>query len=452
MEFLKRYWTNALIWAILVGMLIVRLTSYGELFLSVANYDTETYIKAGRAPLFSRDMLTRNRLFTTNLLYYLADTQNCKIELVSYPAAQMETYRGIQPCFNGIIFFQNMLSVIAWSTLALVVSKRLKGIYEKLLAVILITAFGFTPSIADWDSILSSESLTFSLFALSAALALEFGFRTIKNSNDGKFTVFINVLTIMTLTLYAFTRDANIYTLLVLLITAVATILVAPTLRKNKKILISIATLFLIVAVGLQSAMYSRRWEKPIANVFNDLILPHPARVEFMQTLGMPDPDSAAYQKWFIENAPRAYVRFLLFHPGYTLTTFTNELDGIFSENIQPYFYSEQTPARLALISINDLLHPKTHLVFILDFILMTGIFVATFRRKNKNYVGWLWFTTWLFVSASLTLAVGFFADAIGIIRHTMFAVETFRLMFLLFLLILLDQANRTDDETSGHV
>jgi len=96
--------------------------------------------------------------------------------------------------------------------------------------------------------------------------------------------------------------------------------------------------------------------------------------VEFMQNLGMPDPTSATYQEWFIENAPRAYARFLLSHPGYTLTSFTSELGGIFSENIQPYFYSDQTPTRLALMAVNDMLHPKTHLIFFLDILLMAGL------------------------------------------------------------------------------
>src|SRR5512133_3406009 len=146
MEFLKRQGINLLVWAVLAGMIFIRLTSYGDLNLSVANGDTTSYIAGGAAPFFSKDMLTRSRLFTTNLLYYLADVQECEIQVISYPAVETETYRGIQPCFDGIVFFQNILSVIAWSILALVVSKRLNGGYEKLLAVTLITGFGFTPS------------------------------------------------------------------------------------------------------------------------------------------------------------------------------------------------------------------------------------------------------------------------------------------------------------------
>jgi len=442
MVFLKKQGINLLVWVILAGMILVRLTSYGGFNLSVANDDTGSYIKGGSAPLFSKDMLTRSRLLTTNLLYYLADVQECKIEVVSYPALQTETYRAIQPCFDRVVVFQNIVSVIAWSLLALVVSKRLTGGYEKILAAVLITAFGFTPTIADWDSLHSSKSLTFSLFAVSAALVVEVGFRLVEEANNKKFSILINALAISALALWAFTRDANIYTLVVLL--AMSTVLLAvPIFRKNKNLIVLIAGIFLITVIGLQSAMLSRRWEVPLANVFNDLLLPHPARVEFLQRLGMPDPASTEYSTWFIESAPRAYARFLLSHPGYTLTTFTAELGGIFSENIQPYFYSEQTPARLALMAVNDLLHPKTHLIFILDILLMAGLLFSLFRRKNKNFTVWLWLTTWLFLSAALTLAVGFFADSIGVTRHTLFAVEMFRLLFWIFLIILLDQANR---------
>jgi hypothetical protein len=193
--------------------------------------------------------------------------------------------------------------------------------------------------------------------------------------------------------------------------------------------------------------MLSRRWEAPMTNVFNDLILPHPARVEFMQSLGMPDPTSAEYSTWFIKSAPRAYARFLLFHPGYTLTSFTAELGGIFSENSQPYFFSEHTSARKALAATNDILHPSTHLIFVLDILLIIGLIVAAFRRNNKEFATWAWLGTWLFFSALLTIALGFFADSIGVIRHTLFAVEMFRLLMWVFLIILFGQANRKDEE-----
>ncbi len=449
MKSLRKLGLNLLTLALLAGMIYIRLTFYGGLNLSVGNGDTDSYIKGSAAPLLAKDTLTRSRLFTTNLFYYLADVQDCKLEVVSYPAVQTETYRAIQPCFDKIALFQNILAVLAWGILAWVVSGRLNGGYEKLLATALITAFGFTPAIADWDSVLGSESLTFSLFAISLALVIQIYFMLTEGEFDGKFPVVITVLAVVMLTFWTFTRDANIYTLLVLLVMSVLSVVAVSKVRKNKTLLISIVVLIVVMLVGLQSAMLSRRWEAPLANVYNDLLLPHPARVEFLQGLGMPNPKSAAYHEWFIENAPRAYARFLLSHPGYTVTALTSELGGIFSENTQPYFFSEDTPARNALVTVNDLLHPKTYLFLVLDILLIAGLFFAAFRRKNVIHAGWLWLMTWLFLSASLTMGVGFFADSVGVTRHTMFAVEMFRLMFWLLLLILLDQANQRD-ETVG--
>jgi hypothetical protein len=77
----------------------------------------------------------------------------------------------------------------------------------------------------------------------------------------------------------------------------------------------------------------------------------------------------------------------------------------------------------------------------------MAGFIFSVFRRKNKNFTVWVWLNSWLFLSATLTLAISFFADSIGVTRHTMFAVEMFRLMMWVFLLILVDQSNRTDEE-----
>jgi len=447
MKVLNKYGVNFLVWVILTGMIMIRLSSYGDFNLSVANADTASYIDGAATPLFSKNMFIKSRLFTTNMVYHLAGVQGCEIQAVSYPALGKEVYRVIQPCFNRIALIQNIISIIAWSILALVVSKRLSGGYEKLLAVSMITGFGFTPSIADWDSILGSESLTFSLFAITVALIVEICFNVYEDGNESGYAIFINLVAMATLVLWAFIRDANIYTLIVLLAISVIPFISLPNIRKDKNVLILITVIFIITIVGMKSALKSRRWETPIRNVFNEYILSYPARMDFMQYLGMPDPTSTEFSKWFVEDAPWAYTRFLLSHPGFTLTFFTTDMEGIFSENIQPYFFSEQTSVRKALIAVNDILHPSTHLVFILDILIMAGLIFSALRRKNKTLLIWVWLGAWLFFSTLLTLVVSFFADSIGITRHTLFSVEMFRLMMWIFLIILFDQTNQKNED-----
>jgi hypothetical protein len=446
MGFLKKQGTNILVWVIVLGMVIIRLTSYGDLNLSIGNADTISYIDGGAGPIFSKSIFTKSRLFTTNLLYHFANVQQCKLQAISYPALGTETYRQLQPCFDRVVFFQNLVSMFAWGILALVVAKRLVGGYEKLIAASIITAFGFTPAIADWDSVLGSESLTFSMFALGIALVIEMCFNAATNQNKRKYSIFIISFEVLILGLWAFTRDSNIYAIAVLITISAISLIFFQDIRKDKIFVIFTASLLVVSTVGFKSSMISRRWETPLNNVYSDLLLPYPARTAFLRQLGMPNPSSAEYSEWFIKNAPRAYAHFLLFHPGYTFISFSSELTSIFSENTQPYFFSAKTSAREALVAANDLLHPNTHLIFILDILLIAALTFALFRKKNKNFVVWVWLGIWLFLSALLTLAVGFFADSIGVTRHTMFAVEIFRLILWLFLIILFDFTNRKDE------
>ena len=439
----QKYGMTFLVWVILAGMAFIRLTSYGSINLSVANADTPSYIDEAAPPLLARDMFTKSRLFTTNLVYNLAKVQECELTAISHPALGLETERAVQPCFTRIVLFQNLLSVIAWSVLALAVANRVAGGFEKLLSVIIIPAFGFTPAIADWDSTLGSESLTFSLFAISLALLLKVCFKAASDERDGSNSTLLTGLTLTALFLWTFTRDSNIYAIAILFVFAIISFAIFPRIRKNKSLIIISTVLLVITILGLQSAMESRRWKKPLTNVFAEYILPFPAREEFMMGLGMPDTKAAEYPIWFKESAPRAYARFLIAHPGYTFTSFTSNLGGFFSENIQPYFYSEQTTVRKTLIALNDILHPNTYLVLVLDLLLILGLAFSAFTRKNSDLTAWVWLGAWLIASATIMMVINFFADSIGVTRHTMLAVETFRLMLWVFLIILFDQANR---------
>ncbi|MBI3161967.1 MAG: hypothetical protein HYZ23_05640 [Chloroflexi bacterium] len=444
MSIAKKYGLNIFIILILAGMIFLRLRAYGRFTLSVGNADTPSYIHEAAMPIFASDMFTRSRLFTTNLIYHLADVQDCKLQAVSHPALGMEIERAAQPCFNKIVIFQNVFSIFAWSILALTVGGRLRGAFEKILCVVLIPAFGFTPAIADWDSVLGSESLTFSLFAVSTALFVEFCFTLVDDRAGKKYTTAITILTIVSLFLWVFTRDANIYGLAVLFPIAIAVFLFHPNRRKNKHLIALTLAGFVFIIIGLKSAAGSDRWKMPLGNVFSEYILPYPARVDFMENLGMPHPEADSYTDWFNENGTRAYARFLLTHPGFAVTSFSSNLSGIFSENIQPYFFSDDTPLRKAMISANDLIHPNTHLVFLLDILLFMGLCFAVVRKKSITLITWTWMSAWLIASASIMLVVSFFADSIGITRHTLFPVELFRLMLWLFLVLLFDNTERS--------
>lgn len=465
---LKSHWANAAIVLIIAFAAALRLSSYGDFRLSIATDDTQSYVGASNAPLFSPSMLTGGRLLTTNLLYRLSGANQCTVRGASYPATEVEGDRKRQPCFSRVAFVQNVLSLIGWAALAGVVAARQRNWFSKLLAALLIPLFGYSPPIADWDSILSSESLTFSLFSLACATLILIAFEQFEHGGGGRSTVkrpLLYIAGLVALAFWAFVRDPNAYAALVLL-AIVLPLAFLPSLRKsndpqplngssgartlvralqsalqrsNRFIMIAAAILASLVILCLETSSLSGRWRLPMRHVYGDNILPFPTRVDFLKRFGMPDPNSSAYPEWFNAHGLGAYSRFLAAHPGFVWTSIAGQSSEFFLENAQPYFKEPETAARDQWMTLGDVLHPKSSAVFVIDFILLVALLINALQTPDVRSRIWAGLAGWLFLSATLILIVSFFGDTIGINRHVQFAVEMYRLFLWLFLIVLLD-------------
>jgi hypothetical protein len=159
---------------VIILAIAARIHGYGDLRLSVANNDTASYAQGADLNPFSWQGFTSRRLFTTNLLYRLFHPKDGYHILAN--GSILTTQRAIQPSFTGLAIFQSSLSMLSWSLLAVVLSMRTRNRLLGMIMALLVTAFAFTPQLADWDSILSSESLSLSLFALQFALRIAFPF------------------------------------------------------------------------------------------------------------------------------------------------------------------------------------------------------------------------------------------------------------------------------------
>ncbi|MBI3170686.1 MAG: hypothetical protein HYZ22_19570 [Chloroflexi bacterium] len=128
MDFLKKNITYIVILLVTALLIWGRLHWYGDLRLSIANGDTHTYISASHAPLFSWKMFTAERMFTTNLIYKIAnDPIACPRMALSLPSTGKEKPREISPCFDKIALFQNLLAIFGWMFLALTTTKFLNN-------------------------------------------------------------------------------------------------------------------------------------------------------------------------------------------------------------------------------------------------------------------------------------------------------------------------------------
>lgn len=150
-------WHYIALFSILILMAIGRIKLYGDLGLSVPTRDTYSFVSASEGPLLSWESMTKRRLFTTNLIYTVFTPPGGFQDIE--PSVDT-TWRKIYPGYDKIALFQSLLSILGWAILALALANKIRNGYLKILSTIIILLFGFTPHVADWDSVLGSESLS----------------------------------------------------------------------------------------------------------------------------------------------------------------------------------------------------------------------------------------------------------------------------------------------------
>lgn len=429
-------------WGFLTAIVIIglaaaaRLMIYGDLRLSIANNDTPGYITSSEVSLLSWEAFTGRRLFTTNLVYQLLQTEQPYQITVNGSGGTAK--REFQPGFDNIVLVQAYLSVICWSGLALAFAGSIRNAWLKISSALLILFFAFVPQVADWDSLLTSESLTFSLFALQLSLLLALALRLSKTPLLDIRTGLLLGGWLIVVFFWTFLRDTNLYGLLID-IALILGLYVFPAYRRQiypAALSIALAGMFIL---GWVSSGNSPRTLLAMGEVYYVVILPHPARVEFMQERGMPAPGSPGYDEWFKENSKRSYLEFLISHPGFTITLLIRDVLGAFPENMQPYFKAPDLPLRRALIPLGDALHPESSTPLFISMILLAGMWAVALKQKIGAGRPWLWLATWMFLFASMNISVVILGDAAGLTRHALLATSIYRLCMWIFPLILID-------------
>jgi len=433
---------------VLLAVIWLRISSYGDFRLSIGHADTPSYIASSRSPLFSWKIFAGTRLFTTNLLYKFAnDGIECPLIAISNPALGLEGRLRLQPCFDKITTLQNTLSITSWCLAAWLLSRRLKHPFLKFASALLILAFAFTPQIAEWDFILSPESLTLSLFVAAFALLYEIGFRIAETKDRiiSRSTLALISAWLIVFIGWVFIRDVHLYAVPVTL-ALTGLLLLDSKFRKNRTLLALVLLLAGIFILGSKSAQDSlRATHYPLEHAFEAYIFPHPSRVDFMEGLGMPERDSPDFQAWFDANATRVYGLFLISHPRFVLATLWNDLFYLSSDFEQPYFKADEVIWRETLLKIGEFLHPQTTAVYLIDLLLLVTLYVKAIRLRTPTLTTWAWLGTWFFLCSTATLLPTFFGDTVGTRRHIFPSVEMFRLFLWVFLMPYLDRFAETD-------
>jgi hypothetical protein len=423
--------------AIILIASIIRVKFYGDPSLSIAGNDTRSYVESSRVPLFSSEMMTGRRLLTTNLLYKAFEPKEGYQILANGSISTIR--REFQSGFNNIVITQLIVSILGWGFLALTISEYIKNPYMKLLSVVTMVVFAFTPQMADWDSILMSESLTFSLFALQLALLTKITFLIYKDTNS-KISIYI-ILWSITYFLWTFLRDTNLFASFVT-IGMIAILLFFTRYRKNNYLFSVLAFVTAILILGLTTSSNSTRSLVQMVNIYNDDLLRSPASVTTLKELGMPAPNSAEYNVWFQENSSKTLIKFMLIHPGYPTFKLMKDFPQSFTEIKQTYFkVPGYNQTRELLLMLGNAFHPENITPFLLDTFLLFGLILIAVKNVVETSRPWTWLGVWLFLTASITLVPIILGDTWGLNRHALFSTMIFRLFMWVFTIIIIDIA-----------
>ena len=243
-----------------------RIVSYGLMNDSVSVQDTESYFAAAEKDPFSLDFFQQSRSATYPLLIRLSNpTLEHELTQLSEPYFGTEARLAVQPGTESLVRNQTIISIVCWVCCAVLVVSSLNGFFAKALAAFLILGCGFVPQIADWDSILSSESISISLFVLLLGLLT----KVIPDGRDDNLWAWLSAFALIIVNFFwIFTRDTNAYFVAVESLLLILTGILFWLRRKGQRISAILCGFFLAGIFFFHQGTFreSDRWVVPLVN------------------------------------------------------------------------------------------------------------------------------------------------------------------------------------------
>jgi hypothetical protein len=452
-------------------LIFVRLTAYESIGTSISTYDTQGFITSGHIPFPSAEFFTSNRPATISLFYkVLEPSTGYQVTAFSSPAEDIFQPPAVQPGLQQVAVAQGLLSIASWLLLAAVIARRLRNPALQIIEVMLVLAFGFSPTIAEWDAVLLSEPISQILFVILLAISIELIPRLSRGSAINRpWNRTLLASWGLALLLWVFARDTNAYILPVFIVGLIVllilkwkrTITALPTARALSFSVLALSLLFLVHNFSLQQG---GRWINPFFNNILHNVFPYPDHLAFFKNKGMPVTDEV----WALRNSPGnedaffeipelmawttahgsgTYMQFLLAFPGWTLEKFFDGVETSFSENRQPFFFPNEGRTTPAIAYVGDLLHPKSSSVIWVDLVELIAFGFLAFRRRQVQAITLFALFVTFFLGEVLMLFVSIQGDALGVVRHAMGSVMPLRLSLWLLPPLIFDIYSPPIDE-----
>ncbi len=410
--------------------------------------DTYSYVAHAELPLWNIEFWAGQRTFTIPLLYKLLG-----INLDNYTA---------RDSLGAVAQAQHWFSVLCWTALAVAFARTMRNAWVAALAFGLVLFFSLNLGVSFWDSLMLSESLSFSFFALVLALWIMPAWlpeKFITGAGGYLYLLFSALATVF----YTFTRDTNLYFVLACagILAALAVLRWLPAKVQWHYIL------FAVFAVGLffyqnWTLQAGNRWQIHIYDHLAKRILPDPEARAYFIAAGLPvndrlmaitdmfgyeyhdlldyDPSMAAVRAWINQSGRSTFFRYLLTHPAASLWKPILETEALVNGNNLEYRYPKHPlqPVPDFIAQLTARLYPHAPLIL---WLMPAMILLAAFLQRANNDTGrsaW-----WLALAILLTLYPMMFitwnGNPLEIERHAAQVGIQYRLSGWMSLLMLLD-------------
>ena len=421
-----------------------RTVYYGRMDDSVAVQDTASYFETAEKASLKLTFFEQPRSVTLPLLIRISNPSGeYELTQMAEPYFETEPRLAVQPGTEALVRNQTVISICCWVSCALLIVSSLDGWFAKALAAFLILSFGFVPQIADWDSILSSESLNFSLFALLVGLLI----KVLPNGKADNFGAWAAAAGLVIVNFFwIFTRDTNAYFVLVEAVLLILAAIIYWTRRSGQRVS-SLICGFLLAGLFIfhQGTMReSERWMVPLLNNLVVNIFPYEERVEFFEENSMPVDEeilsltgSAEYNAiteneklihWVRRFGMQTYQRWLLSMPLWCVQQVYENLDGFFEENRQPFFYGSKEQRPHWAEKPGNLLHPLSAAVIVVDLLLIIFLGTKMVRSGSSADIRFFWLLLILFLGGGLLMSLSYLGEVRSVWRHVLGGVTALRL------------------------
>jgi hypothetical protein len=371
---------------------------------------------------------------------------------------------------QNLILLQTLISYVSWMYLTCIIECFLKDYLTKIFAFFLIAFIPFNVFIQHMNSVILSESYSFSFLALLLGSYLWY-----YNKRSIASVIFLAIVALI----FAFTRDTDAYR--VLLMALPILLLIVQDIRNKKRGITRHAVLFILfILIFIGSDLSSSnincrdcttpytnaRWFMPIVNNISQRILPFEERVKYFEAHGLPvtaalmemkdkwasypnwqwysDPNLAAQREWIYRHGRQTYMQYLITHPQYVFASaFEYREPLLYLAGGQNAWYREMTkPIDTRILSfffLNDDHHLKVFVVLFTCSLLVILIIYVRDRKNCGGHIKMIFLVCYiLFITIPLGILI-FHGDLQDLARHSFTNIIQLNLGVVLFYLFVAD-------------